>query len=413
MVVDSAYKYGKRLPTINICYHTLVTFFEHLILRTSFVFSILVLRFWLHKFISTIILFRRSFVRPTMLSKSIFPLTVAYLHFSCIRAAPAPAPQLDSVGFPTETGETRCDGLVRPVWEDCKKILSDQINGDIRAGSVSGSLFQHGNCSIGVFACDDTVAQPFEFMAPATTIRAMAGVVGRECGDGVGGVFKQGQACVVVDTPTNNFEKRNLNNPYNEGFISAVGATTSKRDAKQDPESFSATKQLETYNTTGTSDLESRQDCPQLSYPCFTYTEQTFIAHSRGPAVKVCENVLPDGSSCTKTRSHTVSESVESNFGAELKLFEVLSLKGGFSIVSGTSNTESLATNIVVKCPSGQGYIVWYPLMEESRGECGKGDSGNCGTCYADPESYEKCSMKRPIMKGLGQLTGEYDVQCI
>ncbi|KAF2182332.1 hypothetical protein K469DRAFT_752144 [Zopfia rhizophila CBS 207.26] len=301
-----------------------------------------------------------------------------------------------AVGYPEFTGETRCDGLIRPTWSNCDTIAQG-LQGTLSAGPgfLAGTVISQGNCQLRFVACDPE-AQQFE--TEASTVRSLMSIVKDTCGVAkAGGAYRQGQACVVVETPTNTFSKRRI-------VKSSVERGVEERGVEE--------RGVEERKRQEESSQEEKRQCNPPPNPCFTYTELTFIANVRGDPIKVCENVLPDGASCTQTRAHTTTENLEVGVEFEGGIADVVKVGASFTQVSGTSSTETLATQITVKCPGSQGYVVWYPLFEQSTGRCGKGSTGSCaGACYQETE--ETCTMKRPIVSGLGQLTGEYDVQCI
>ncbi len=105
----------------------------------------------------------------------------------------------------------------------------------------------------------------------------------------------------------------------------------------------------------------------------------------------------------------TESFSFGVDVGAGIK--EVVDVSASFTAESGRSSTETVTTAITIDCERG-GYVVWYPLLEVSQGECGAGPRASCdGACVAD--SVGQCEYSKPILAGQGRLSGEYDVQCL
>lgn len=328
------------------------------------------------------------------------------------------------VGYPGITGETKCDGLVRPTWKDCEPLLAGLINNKYTAGPgyLAGMVFYNGNCQVRFVSCDENAAA---FDTDGSTISTLAGVVKDSCGDGVGGATRYGQACVVVEDPQNTFSKKKRSVSRIEGKREAEVEEKQARRAPSGEEKLEAVpmdpaekRQLEEQKAKREAapygeNLDTRQ-CNPPPNPCFTYTELTFITNFRGDAFKVCENVLPDGAACTQTRAQTVTQGLDVGVEFGGNIADIVSVGASFTQTSSTANTETLATQITINCKDGAkaGYVVWYPYFEVTRGRCGKGSTGSCsGLCYQETE--ESCSMKRPIRSGFGQLTGEYGIMCI
>ncbi|KAG9250821.1 uncharacterized protein F5Z01DRAFT_665038 [Emericellopsis atlantica] len=135
------------------------------------------------------------------------------------------------------------------------------------------------------------------------------------------------------------------------------------------------------------------------------------IRDIRGPRENVCDNVLPNGGSCSKTKSVTVTETYSVGLDVTAGLKDAVDIGASFSAEYSEAVETSLRTTITIDCPdNGSGYIVWYPLMEVSSGQCNKGTCSG-GYCYTD--EWEQCTIRRPTQPSQGTLSGEYDYICI
>lgn len=147
---------------------------------------------------------------------------------------------------------------------------------------------------------------------------------------------------------------------------------------------------------------------------CYEYTEQVFVDNVRGLQQRVCDNILPDKARCDQEKTVTVTESYTVGFEVGSEIADVISASGSFSSERAEARTETLRTAITIDCDGRSGYVVWYPLMEISRGECLKGTSTACNgvACINDIET-SPCELQVPKVAEDGRLSGEYDIQCI
>lgn len=156
--------------------------------------------------------------------------------------------------------------------------------------------------------------------------------------------------------------------------------------------------------------LNRRATCSSDS-DCLSYTQSSFYANIRGIEQKVCENVLEDGSRCTKTRSVTIEDSYTGGIDATFGIKEAIDLGASFSTTHSESVTTELSTSLELDCPGGSGYMVYWPFMEISKGTCtvdAKCNNGQCGV-----GRLVECGAEKPVSPGQGLLTGEYGSVCI
>ncbi|RYP05236.1 hypothetical protein DL764_003943 [Monosporascus ibericus] len=287
---------------------------------------------------------------------------------------------------PDLSGDVVCDGTIRPDYNECREELLPQTFDGVTVGPgfMEGPSFKGDDCQIRILKCGQGTAGEF----PVDNVASYFGIAENECGEfSAGAVYRWGDACIYVDTPDNSF------------------GPNSKRS---EPEREKKQARRDLVNEAR--EPEDRQ-CNPPPGPCYTYTEQTFITGVRGFAERVCDNILPDGAKCDQTKSVTVTETFSFDGEVTAGLKDVVSVGASFSSSVAEAVTETITTSIQVDCPNG-GYIVYYPLMEVSRGECGVGPQETCnGDCITD--STEPCEYRKPIESGDGNLSGEYDIQCV
>lgn len=315
-----------------------------------------------------------------------------------------------------------CDGLSRPDWPECHdKILDDIIGQDIVVGPdiFQGQVFTYENCQVRYFQC---TASGLEFTVDYA--HSLFVLLARECENlGAGGVRRQGDLCMAVEDPNNPFtpetealamERRGefLDQPawpVNSSEGSPPSAPViSERQRPKDVHLRAARNLVEE-----SAALKRRQQytCDGGGEPCYIYEERGFADNIRGEMTYVCDDILPDGGSCTEGRTVTVTEGFTGGIEASAGLFDVINIGASFSTSYENSVETSLSTTVTVSCPGGSGYIVWYPLMQISSGECIQGTCNNIGDCQ-NRETHS-CTIERPIMPDEGTLSGEYDFICI
>lgn len=253
-------------------------------------------------------------------------------------------------------------------------------------GMNEGSTFvsESGNCQIRTVRCAGEEGSTFDI-----SVGSQFPHIERECGSlGASGIHQHANGCVIVETRDNPIESRKR----------STDDRTSKAVRRSELEQL---------------DVQRRQCNGASDGKCYRYTELTFVTNVRGDEVRVCDNVLPDKARCDQTRSTTISQSFSIGVDVGAGIKDIVEVTGSFSMETGTANTESLNTAITVDCPGGEGYVVWYPFFEVSRGDCYSGDDNACDEDICVGTERSECEMWRPIMSGLGKLSGEYDVQCI
>ncbi|KAF2020372.1 hypothetical protein BU24DRAFT_463 [Aaosphaeria arxii CBS 175.79] len=350
-----------------------------------------------------------------------------FLSLAAVAINTVTADSANPVGYPTDTSETRCDGLVRPTWADCHRLRDGLVKSgsEVPAGPgyLAGKVVSDGKCQLRHVMCEQSSAT---FTTPANKMGDFINLIERTCviGDDLvsGGAHRYGQACIIIEDPNNKYSKRDGDDTLeffttdgtfdDQGRPNLTPATREDVFLKEPIATNNEKKESRAAVPFGDS-LKSRQ-CNPPSDPCGTYTELTFIKNFRGSAHKVCNDVLPNGAMCAEANTQTITEETSMATTLQANIAEVITVGGTFTQSSGKQNSETLTTTIVVKdCPSGKGYVVWYPYFEVSRGKCGQGKTGSCdGTCYAEIKDVD-CELRRPIQPGHGVLTGEYGVQCI
>lgn len=290
--------------------------------------------------------------------------------------------------FPDMSGEIFCDGAVRPDYAACDELFPETFGTSIAGpGFNEGTTWTNDGCQIRYVLCNGLEGTfESENAIPYESIKD-------QCGEyPAGGVRREGQGCVVVETQDNPLTRRDLE------------VEVAKQDMKERVHNFERRVDV--------SDLEGRQDCPTVD--CYEYTEQVFLDNIRGIQQRVCDNILPDMARCDQERSVTITESVSVGFEVGNEIAGIISASGSFNSERSEGRTETLRTAITIDCDGGSGYVVWYPLMEVSRGECLRGTSTACDgvACINDIERAP-CEMQIPMVSQDGRLSGEYDVQCI
>ncbi|KAG9249751.1 uncharacterized protein F5Z01DRAFT_668282 [Emericellopsis atlantica] len=290
--------------------------------------------------------------------------------------------------IPDLSGDVFCDGTVRPDYSACDDLIPETFDNAVAGpGFNEGTTWTNDGCQLRYIRCAGPEGSTFE-----SDVSADYPHIKRQCAEfPAGGIFRWGDGCVVVQTEDNPLAPDN-------------SAQATKREV---PERESKLERRELVAS-----LDERQTCPTVD--CYEYTEQVFIDNVRGLQERVCDNILPDGARCDKTKSVTVTDTYTVEFGVEASVIkDVISASASFSYSESEAVTESLTTAITVNCDGRSGYIVWYPLMQVSRGECRKGTSSACNgvACFSDEVS--SCEMRVPIVAQDGKLSGEYDVQCI
>lgn len=302
--------------------------------------------------------------------------------------------------FSEGSGEIICDGTIRPDYDECyNEVLPKTFDGaTVGPGFGEGSTFKGDKCQIRVLRCGGPTDQTFD----VKDVSAMYGLVKNECGEyPAGGSYRSGDACVVVDTPGNPLKMKRTPTP--------TPAPAPAPNPKLIIPSERKAKEIRRSLVAEAKELDGRCDPPPG--PCYTYNEGAFITSVQGPQQRVCDNILPNGARCDQTRSVTTSEScsISTDIGGGIK--DVVDIGASFTGETSSSSTESITTSITVDCENG-GYVVWYPLMQISKGECGRGPQETCdGGCITD--TVTQCQFRKPITAGEGRLSGEYDVQCI
>lgn len=314
-------------------------------------------------------------------------------------------------------GAVICNSLTRPDYAEChEKYLDALIGEEIIVGPDMhyGRTFTFDNCQIRFLQCAN-FRDGIEFAVDHAP--GLFTMVANTCeASNAGGIRRQGDLCIVVDNPSN---------PFLPETISTEGRTLDRRSvivdvpawpASQDPPSddevsgHSHPRDLLNAGSDSALEHERRQEgCTE----CESYSELAFHRNLRGERFYVCDNILPDGASCTETHTATITESFEVGFTASAGLFDIITAGASFTTSYSEAVSVSLSTTITVNCPGGSGYIVWYPLIERSTGDCFTGDcAGEFGTLCTNTQRHS-CGSSRPIMPGPSRLSGEYDYICV
>lgn len=312
-------------------------------------------------------------------------------------AALAAAVLAQDMPIPDLSGDIICDGTIRPDYDECRDVLLPQTFGGVTVGPefMEGQTIAGDDCQFRALKCGTNTAGEFII----EDFSSMYPLVETQCGDfPAGGVYRSGDACIYIDTPNNTF-----------------GPDTKKRTAVLEPVPVPALEEREKRQARRDLVKESRdlveRQCDPPDEPCYTYVEQVFLTGIRGHEQRVCDNILPNGGRCDQSRSVTTTESF--SFGVDIGsgIKDIVDVSASFSEEVSSSTTETITTAITVDCEDG-GYVVWYPLMEISKGECGSGPQASCdGGCIAD--TITECQYQKPITSGEGKLSGEYDIQCL
>ncbi|CAI4212380.1 unnamed protein product [Parascedosporium putredinis] len=263
-----------------------------------------------------------------------------------------------SFSIPPGLTGVSCDGTIRPDYQECYDHVLDQMSaGPIIIGPnmFEGSSYQSGNCKIRAIRCGGPTDRTFDLGSMAGSLFT---ILRNECGAfPAGGVNRQGDACLVVETPSNPFPGRKRDLESHASPLPRADKPVPSRETKlARREATAAARSL---------DLEARQ-CQGGT--CYNYQEVTFITGVRGLEVRVCDNILPNGATCTRSWATTTTETFTVGFEVSAGLKDIVAASGSFSASTASSSTETLATAIEVQCDSGSGYIVWYPLLAVSRG---------------------------------------------
>ena len=130
----------------------------------------------------------------------------------------------------------------------------------------------------------------------------------------------------------------------------------------------------------------------------------------RGLEQKVCDDILPKGSTCTSTKSVTITDTWTGSVDITAGIKDVVDVAVGFSTSYSEAVTTTLATGITVDCEN-SGYVVWYPLEEVSSGSLSEGscNGDNCQNLGL-PTNLR---VTKPMVKEESGLTGEYAVRCL
>ncbi|KAK7747786.1 hypothetical protein SLS62_008822 [Diatrype stigma] len=315
-------------------------------------------------------------------------------------AALAAAVLAQDMPIPEMSSDILCDGTIRPDYDECENDLLPQTFGGMTVGPgiMEGQTIKGNNCQFRSLKCGDGTAGEFTL----SDFSSMYPLVEHQCGEyPAGGVYRSGDACIYIDTPNNTF-----------------GGTT-KRGAADDAElpvpvptfEREATKQARRDLVREAQALLEERQCDPPDEPCYTYTEQVYLTGVRGHQQRVCDNILPNGARCDQSRAVTTGESFSVGADVSTGIKDVVDVSASFSDEVSTSSTQTITTAITITCPNG-GYVVWYPLMEVSKGECGQGPRASCsGGCITTTTA--QCEYQKPIASGKDKLSGEYDIQCV
>lgn len=323
-------------------------------------------------------------------------------------AALAAAVLAQDMPVPDMSSDIICDGTIRPDYEECESDLLPRTFGGMTVGPnfMEGQTIKGNDCQFRALKCGDGTAGEFTL----EDFSSMYPLVDRQCGEyPAGGVYRSGDACIYIDTPNNTF-----GGTTQRAAAAAAAAADLEPVPVPAPGKEKEVKRQARRDLVGEAQalgLEERQ-CDPPDEACYTYTEQVYLTGVRGHQQRVCDNILPSGARCDQSRSVTTSESfsVSADIGAGIK--DVVDVSATFSDEVTESSTETITTSITITCPDGGGYVVWYPLMEVSKGECGRGPRASCGGgCATD--STAPCEYRKPIQSGKDKLSGEYDIQCV
>lgn len=310
-----------------------------------------------------------------------------------------------------------CDGISRPDWDECEAhYVDDFLSTEMRIGPdfLDGQTFTYENCQVRYIQCSNS---GYEWTMDGEL--GMFALARNACARlGGGGVQRQGDLCVVVEDPNNPYRPRRRREVETRGeFIDqpawpASGATTSEKpepsvEERSHPKDIHMAVARDLVKESEA--LERRQDC-EGGGTCYIYSQGGFAANIRGPQTRVCNNILPDGASCGETTSVTVTESYTAGVEVSTGLKDVMDIGASFSTTYSEAIQTSLTTTITIDCPGGSGYIVWYPLMEISFGECGE---GTCNGGFCQNTNRYQCEVQKPMVPSEGTLSGEYDFVCI
>ncbi|KAI6777771.1 uncharacterized protein J7T54_002873 [Emericellopsis cladophorae] len=316
---------------------------------------------------------------------------------------------------------TFCNGLSRPDWDECEaKYVDDLINTELHIGPDFGDgvTFTYENCEMKYVQC---TSSGYEWVEENPAL--FAGLK-RQCGAlDAAGVQRQGDLCLVVQDPKNPLtgdeaRKRETTKQgelvtqpawpasQEESDESGDGGSDKDNSKRAHPRDMGVARDL----VEESASLERRQECSGGG-TCYSYDQSGFAVNIRGPREYVCNDVLPNGGSCSKTRSVTVTETYTVGLDVTAGLKDAVDIGASFSSEYSEAVETSLRTTITIDCPdNGSGYIVWYPLMQVSSGQCNK---GTCSGGYCLGDEFDYCTIRRPTQPSEGTLSGEYDYICI
>lgn len=159
-----------------------------------------------------------------------------------------------------------------------------------------------------------------------------------------------------------------------------------------------------------TKSLTRRAECSGEGQ-CYNYVQSNWAVNLRGIQHKVCENILPDGASCTNSRTVTITDTWTMTGDVTAGIKDIVDVTVGFSKSNSEAVATTISTDLKIDCPGGSGYVVWYPMEERSRGYIQEGtcNSGWCGN-LGDRVNLE---VRKPILKEDNPITGEYAIECI
>lgn len=327
------------------------------------------------------------------------------------------------VEWPVPPGQVGgfCDGLIRPDWDECEENwlqwYRDAQPVIVGPDLGDGVVLTGENCQLRYIQCSGSGSE-FEIEEAG-----MYANVRETCASlNAGGVWRNGDLCAVVEDPNNPFILR-----LPDSKRDAINEDGSIEEDEMKVEVREVTAEVKTgrnhardvvmegdYINAQSSRraLETRQGGDQCSGSgtCYEYVEVTRAVNIRGNEYRVCNDVLPDGASCANSRAVTITQgySTELNIGAALR--DAINLGASFTSSYSEAITTTLTTTITIDCDGGPGYVVWYPLMERSSGQCYE---GTCNNGWCQDTSVSVCSSDQPYVPADGSLSGEYDVQCI
>lgn len=322
---------------------------------------------------------------------------------------------------PTDLTGSFCDGLIRPDWDECEenylKWFIDAEPVTVGPDFGDGVVFTGEKCQIRYIQGTNSGSE-FEIEEAG-----MYDLVRNACeGSNAGGVQRQADLLCVVEDPSNPFilelpdNKRNVidkkevivdEDNVKETVAEVVAEVKTGRSHARDI----AVERDYIDAEVSRRALEGRQssECSG-SGACYEYVEGSKAVNIRGQEFRVCNDVLPDGASCTNSRSVTVTQGYTAEINVGSDLTNAINVGASFSGSYSEGVTTTLSTTITVDCDGGSGYIVWYPLVERSTGQC---IEGTCRDGWCQDPSTSQCSSDRPYVPSDGSLSGEYDVQCI